>query len=625
MKIMGSKFNSDNWVTGSNDWEDKDIVHIVDTEPAWDGSQAGDVYYITTTDEIKLGITQDPYFKLIMGGTIGWDIDLNLYLGEDAINYDDTITSTITLDSNTINIDQVVLEVNNALASGTIDLSDYIEAYKDGTHVGLRLLYPTSSEFTLSSPIGVFGWSAGTYGNSHLGTTDLSSGHDWSGSNSETIDINFTFIDTGDRFEINSFIEVHPGAVNVEVYLNGELMENSEDGDYISNLAEDPPEIDFNYIIQSDDKIAFIISGQASLTNYVTKIYLQDKLGAIDTDILPEDDETYNIGSPTLTFNTIYAKTGYFAESSVHIGDSIISSTSGNLQFSEDNGTTFFTFLKSDIEGEDFILDSDSGYKLVLESDTAIEVKGLLSPEMTGATGNISTRSIGSPASLFHSLYSDNIYTNALYINNKKVLEDNGGITTISTNVNENLQIQSTGTGNIILDSENEIQFNAVTDIKFIDDTTFSNDVTIDGNLTVNGTTTTVNTASLDIEDNILTINKNQTGVPPSTLVSGIEVERGDELDYRFMFFEDGNFFKIGVNGGEQAVATRQDNPIDNGIPFWNNTEKRFDTDSTITFDKIVTISQGTVFPASPNFGDEFYKTDVDEFYKYNGTYWIQI
>jgi hypothetical protein len=54
---------------------------------------------------------------------------------------------------------------------------------------------------------------------------------------------------------------------------------------------------------------------------------------------------------------------------------------------------------------------------------------------------------------------------------------------------------------------------------------------TITGNLTVNGTTTNIDTVNLVIEDNIITINKNQTGTPSTSLRSGFEVERGDSAN----------------------------------------------------------------------------------------------
>lgn len=65
------------------------------------------------------------------------------------------------------------------------------------------------------------------------------------------------------------------------------------------------------------------------------------------------------------------------------------------------------------------------------------------------------------------------------------------------------------------------------------DNVTFG-DVVVNGDLTVNGTTTTLNTAELDVEDNIIRVNSNVTGAP--TLNAGIEVERGtsDNVSIRY-------------------------------------------------------------------------------------------
>jgi hypothetical protein len=107
-------------------------------------------------------------------------------------------------------------------------------------------------------------------------------------------------------------------------------------------------------------------------------------------------------------------------------------------------------------------------------------------------------------------------------------------------------------------------------------------DLTIAGNLTVSGTTTTVNTATLDIEDNIITINKNQTGTPETTLLSGIEVERGDQTNFQFVFQESSDLFKVGQVGDLQAVATREDTPTDKGVAFFNTSTNKFETSSNL-------------------------------------------
>lgn len=109
-----------------------------------------------------------------------------------------------------------------------------------------------------------------------------------------------------------------------------------------------------------------------------------------------------------------------------------------------------------------------------------------------------------------------------------------------------------------------------------------SQNLTISGDLTVNGTQTILNTETLSVEDNIIEINRGLEGTPPSGLESGILVNRGDSPDYKFIFREIDNTFVIGESGDEQAVATREDNPEENGIAFWNDVDKRFDTSERI-------------------------------------------
>ena len=79
---------------------------------------------------------------------------------------------------------------------------------------------------------------------------------------------------------------------------------------------------------------------------------------------------------------------------------------------------------------------------------------------------------------------------------------------------------------------------------------TTAGDLAVTGDLTVSGTTTTVNTATLDVEDNIITLNKNQTGTPLTSLRSGIEVERGDTANAILQFNENTDKFEFSVDGG---------------------------------------------------------------------------
>jgi len=104
-----------------------------------------------------------------------------------------------------------------------------------------------------------------------------------------------------------------------------------------------------------------------------------------------------------------------------------------------------------------------------------------------------------------------------------------------------------------------------------------SGDVTIAGNLIVNGSTTTINTETVAIEDNIIEINSNQEGTPPSSLIGGLEINRGDEDNYQLVFVEATDDFRIGEVGDLQPVLTRDEvgNLADGDLLYWDNDNNR--------------------------------------------------
>ena len=76
-------------------------------------------------------------------------------------------------------------------------------------------------------------------------------------------------------------------------------------------------------------------------------------------------------------------------------------------------------------------------------------------------------------------------------------------------------------------------------------------DLTLSGDLTVNGTTTSIDTTNLLIEDNVVVLNKNQTGTPQANLQSGFEVERGNAGNAKFYWDEASDKWKaiMQING----------------------------------------------------------------------------
>ncbi len=78
--------------------------------------------------------------------------------------------------------------------------------------------------------------------------------------------------------------------------------------------------------------------------------------------------------------------------------------------------------------------------------------------------------------------------------------------------------------------------------------TTFSNNVVISGNLTVSGTTTYVNTAILNIADNIVTLNADVTGAPTEN--AGLEVNRGTSANSYIRWNETNDQWEATSNTG---------------------------------------------------------------------------
>jgi hypothetical protein len=104
-------------------------------------------------------------------------------------------------------------------------------------------------------------------------------------------------------------------------------------------------------------------------------------------------------------------------------------------------------------------------------------------------------------------------------------------------NDNFNELYQSLGDGDdltIDIDSDGNIDI--------ANDLNVDGDVVVTGDLTVNGTTTTINTETVEIEDNILNLNRTQ-GDPdtPTATTSGISIYRGTSNPEASFIFDDGD------------------------------------------------------------------------------------
>jgi len=192
------------------------------------------------------------------------------------------------------------------------------------------------------------------------------------------------------------------------------------------------------------------------------------------------------------------------------------------------------------------------------------------------------TYDLGSPTKQWRDVY---IGPGSLYVNNKKVIEDDAGTITVETDADQNLRVRTSGTGNTQITSAQAVQItgSGSADIELttatgqielngdvVIDVTKSlststggtltvnaplnlgsnaltaNDVTVNGNLTVSGTTTTVNTEELLVADNTVVLNSNYTGSSPSEN-AGIEIERGTQTNKTLLWDETSDRWTVGT------------------------------------------------------------------------------
>lgn len=98
------------------------------------------------------------------------------------------------------------------------------------------------------------------------------------------------------------------------------------------------------------------------------------------------------------------------------------------------------------------------------------------------------------------------------------------------------------GTGVIYNDTTGEISIGQ--EVGIASDVQFQNMV-LTGNLTVSGSYTVVNTETINLADNILLLNSNETGIP--TQSGGIEIERGTDINVAFLWNESNDYWSIGA------------------------------------------------------------------------------
>ncbi len=268
--------------------------------------------------------------------------------------------------------------------------------------------------------------------------------------------------------------------------------------------------------------------------------------------ILPYADNTYDIGSPTMTFRHVYVGPG-----SLYVnGKQVITDDSGTITVSTDQDQNL-----------QFKTSGSGALQLVCGASGTITLNGTVQI----ASGNNITDSAGVKVQ----------FGDAIEMNSNKIIglgapsastdaatkgyvdTQISGISTSSiAQGNSNVTVTDSGSGTVTVSVDGSTAL-----------TVNSSGVTVAGNLTVSGTTTTVNSNTVSIADNILTLNSDADGAP--TQNAGIEVERGDEANVQVRWNEGSDVWQFTNDGATYVqIATSTDTLSEGSTNLYHTTAR---------------------------------------------------
>ena len=110
-------------------------------------------------------------------------------------------------------------------------------------------------------------------------------------------------------------------------------------------------------------------------------------------------------------------------------------------------------------------------------------------------------------------------------------------------------------------------------------------DLFVEGSATIDGDFTILSTEIIELADNVILINKEETGSGVTLNLGGLEISRGTETNYQMVFQESDGTFRSGLAGSLQAISHREDVPLNQGLAVWNDTFDRWDSKTEINLD----------------------------------------
>src|SRR6056300_735321 len=239
----------------------------------------------------------------------------------------------------------------------------------------------------------------------------------------------------------------------------------------------------------------------ASNTITITESNISD----LQSYILADSTDTLTNKSISLTSNTLSGTTAEFNSALSDDSFATLSGTETITNKTIDTANNTITIVEADI--------SDLGSYITASSTDTLTNKTINGSQLVDGT-----------------------VANAKLINSSITVTD--GTTSTATSLGGTITFSGTANEIEVGESSGTLTFGLP------DDVTIGNNLTISGNLTVSGTTTTVNTEIINLADNTITLNSNETGTPSQD--GGIEIERGTSANKTLIWNETTDKWTVG-------------------------------------------------------------------------------